>query len=361
MRKQFYLNELLYISLLGTILLSKPYKGGELRSEDSFQYGRFEVRMKSAPGSGVASSFFTYRDFWEEGLTSNSNWNEIDFEWLGMYEDKVHTNLIIQNGWDLPELVDLDVNTHDDFHVYAVEWTPNHVNFFIDDQLIRSVDNFYADSLYHGQKLMMNIWQPTYAGWAGTFDPSILPVYAFYDWVKYYAYVPNSGNAGTDNDFILLWTDNFDYYNASRWDKANHTWDGNNADLIYSNVVFESGYLILCLTNSTDTGYNGDPLNVEEATNLPTSILVGSAYPNPFNNEVKFPFSLNEPSNVQYSIFDLNGHMISNGQKTFQSPSTGYLSWNGLGPNGIHAPSGTYFVRISDGKIIQTQKILYLK
>ena len=103
---------------------------------------------------------------------------------------------------------------------------------------------------------MMNIWQPTYVDWVGEFDSDILPVYAFYDWVKYYAYVPNSGNAGTDNDFILLWTDNFDYYDASRWDKANHTWDGNNADLIYSNVVFEYGYLILCLTNSTDIGYN---------------------------------------------------------------------------------------------------------
>ncbi len=254
MRKQSYLNKLLYLNLLCTILLSRPYKGGELRTEDSFQYGRFEVRMKSALGSGVVSSFFTYRDFWEEGLTSNSNWNEIDLEWLGMYDDKVQTNLIIQNEWDLPDLVDLNVNPHDDFHVYAIEWTPNNVNFFIDDQLIRSVDNFYADSLYHGQKLMMNIWQPTYVDWVGTFDPSILPVYAYYDWVKYYAYVPNSGNTGTDNDFILLWTDNFDYYDASRWDKANHTWDGNNADLIYSNVVFEYGYLILCLNNSTDTG-----------------------------------------------------------------------------------------------------------
>ena len=77
--------------------------------------------MKSALGSGVVSSFFTYRDFWEEGLSSNSNWNEIDLEWLGMYDDKVQTNLIIQNEWDLPDLVDLNVNPHDDFHVYAIE------------------------------------------------------------------------------------------------------------------------------------------------------------------------------------------------------------------------------------------------
>ena len=217
MKKQFCLNKILFFALFSTLIVSKPYKGGELRTEDSFRYGRFEVRMKSALGNGVVSSFFTYNDFWEDGL-DNSYWNEIDFEWLGNHNDKVQTNLIIQNEWDLPELIDMNTSPHDDFHIYAIEWTPTHVKFFIDDQLFRSVDNFYADSLYYHQKLMMNIWQPTYDDWVGEFDSNILPIYAFYDWVKYYAYVPNSGNAGTDNNYILLWTDNFDYYDASRWD-----------------------------------------------------------------------------------------------------------------------------------------------
>ena len=87
---------------------------------------------------------------------------------------RIHENH--HGGLHLNQLVDLNVNPHDDFHVYAIEWTPNSVKFFIDDQLIRTVDNFYADSLYHGQKLMMNIWQPTYVDWVGAFDPTILPV-----------------------------------------------------------------------------------------------------------------------------------------------------------------------------------------
>ena len=104
MKNQYFLNNLLLLVFFSTYIFSKPYKGGELRTEDSFRYGRFEVRMKSAFGNGVVSSFFTYRDFWEEGLTSNSNWNEIDFEWLGNYDDKVQTNLIIQNTWDFQSL-----------------------------------------------------------------------------------------------------------------------------------------------------------------------------------------------------------------------------------------------------------------
>ena len=79
--------------------------------------------------------------------------------------------------------------------------------------------------------------------------------------------------------------------------------------------MFEYGYLILCLTNSTDTGYNGDPLHIEGTANLPTSILVGSAYPNPFNHEVKSPISSNEPSFIQYSIYDLKGRPYQLGKK----------------------------------------------
>ena len=115
MKKQFCLNKILFFALFSTLIVSKPYKGGELRTEDSFRYGRFEVRMKSAFGNGVVSSFFTYNDFWEDGL-DNSYWNEIDFEWLGNYNDKVQTNLIIQNEWDFPELIDMNTSPHDDFH-----------------------------------------------------------------------------------------------------------------------------------------------------------------------------------------------------------------------------------------------------
>lgn len=360
MKNQYFLNNLLLLVFFSTYIFSKPYKGGELRTEDSFRYGRFEVRMKSAFGDGVVSSFFTYRDFWEEGLTSNSNWNEIDFEWLGNYDDKVQTNLIIQNTWDLPELVDLNVNPHEDFHTYAIEWTPVNVNFFIDDQLIRTVTNFYTDSLYHYQKLMMNIWQPTYEDWVGEFDPSILPVYAFYDWVKYYAYVPNSGNAGTNNDFILFWTDDFDYYDASRWDKANHTWDGNNCDLIYSNVVFEYGYLILCLTNSTETGYNGDPLSVH-SNPLPKTISIGAPFPNPFNNSVVFPIHGTESSFAEYAIYDILGNKIRSENSLVIDRGTSNIYWNGTGKNGEEVSSGTYFFQVKNKDCNEIRKVSFLK
>ena len=50
----------LFLLLFIEIGFGQLYRGGELRTIDTYQYGRYEVRMKSAAGDGVVSSFFTY-------------------------------------------------------------------------------------------------------------------------------------------------------------------------------------------------------------------------------------------------------------------------------------------------------------
>ena len=358
MNKQF--NKIIIILMGISMLTAKPYRGGELRTINTYRYGRYEVRMKSAQGSGVVSSFFTYRDYWADGYTSSEHWNEIDLEWLGNHDDKVQTNLITQYEWNHEELIDVDFNPHEQFHTYAFEWTPDTVAFFIDEQLVRLDDNYYVDSLYHYQKIMMNIWQSTNTGWVGQFDSNILPVYAFYDWVKYYAYVPGSGNTGTDNNFIQLWEDNFDFYDTARWTKATHTWNGNNADFIHDNVVFQSGYMILCLTTPSNTGYSGDPLSIEE-NNVLLTFGLRNAYPNPFNNNVVLPISLQEPEEIHFSIYDIKGHLINSGVNKFLDRGRNNIRWNGTDRNGKSVSAGTYFLRVSNKDASITKKIVYLK
>jgi len=350
----------LIFSFISTMLLAKPYRGGEFRTIESFRYGRYEVRMKSAPGSGVVSSFFTFHDYWADGLTSSKYWNEIDWEILGLYNDQAQTNYISQYEWNHEELIQTNFNPHEDFHVYAFEWTPDYLAFFIDDDLVR-IDNLgQVDSLYYYQKIMMNIWQPTYVNWVGSFNVSTLPVYAFYDWVKYYIYVPGTGNAGTDNNFFPLWTDNFDEWDTYRWAKATHTWDGNNADFIHNNVVFLSGYLILCLTTSSATGYNGDPLAIDNIE-LPVDFNMQNAFPNPFNNEVVIPISLKHEQFINLSIYSILGELIHTTVDGKADAGQTFFTWNGLTDDGFIAPAGIYLVRLTNGDQYETQKILLLK
>lgn len=224
----------------------KPYRGAEYRTIGTMTYGRFEVRMRSAGVSGMLSSFFTYYD-------PASPWNEIDIENMGRYTNEVQYNTIVPTQADnhvqrQPVLF----NPHAGFHTYAIEWTPAYVAWHIDGDEVYRQTGTHIGLLTKPQKLMMNIWQPASVDWAGSFSATQLPAYAYYDWVKYYRYTP-----GSNDDFTLEWSDDFTTFDTGRWQKATHTWDGNNAQFVTENAVLKDGYLILCLTSNTTSGFTG--------------------------------------------------------------------------------------------------------
>jgi len=309
-----------YFILISTIILSvllsqKPYRGAEYRTISTFQYGRFEIRMQSASGSGTVSSFFTINDYWAEGISGTENWQEIDWEALGQYSNQFQTNVITAYETSHEELHSLQYNPHVGFQTYAFEWSPDYIDFFINEQLIRRVDNEYVGTFSAGQKIMMNIWQPIWEDWVGEFDPSILPIYAFYDWISYYSYSPGSGNHGTNNSFTYEWTDNFDFFDQSRWQKATHTWSGNNAQFVQQNVVLQDGYLILCLTDNLTSGYSGSSLSAIKNQSYST-IEELRVYPNPFNSsfKIEIPKELGQEIN-EFRLVDLTGKVIYSSKK----------------------------------------------
>ena len=228
---------------------SRDYRGAELRTVEPLLYGKFEVRYKPAQGEGLVSSFFTYNvDH------PNTPWNEIDIELLGRFPNIVDMNVITNTSHLRTHFTTLD--THIDFHEYGFEWTPEYVAWFINgEEVYRQTDDHIADLVYPS-KLMMNIWNPIYDDWVGIWDDRVLPRFAYYDWVRYSSYTPGNGNSGTDNNFTFQWQDDFDEFDESRWEKKhNHTWNGNQSTFIRENIIFENGYLILCLTDDENIGY----------------------------------------------------------------------------------------------------------
>jgi beta-glucanase (GH16 family) len=251
MKTKFLIFILLLISSAQINILSKDFKGAEYRTKLSYTYGRFEVRLKSAYREGMLSSFFTYYD----GGGGIGNWNEIDIEIMGRYYDNAQFNTITPNQTNHVAHKPMQTSPHQDYHTYAFEWTPEYVAWFIDGVEVIKQTGAHIQTLTLPQKIMMNVWNPAYESWAGVFIPDALPAFAYYDWVSYYAYTPGAGTYGTGNNFSYDWTDNFDSWDTTRWDKATHTFNGNNCDFIHENAVFEDGKLILCLTNNTNIGY----------------------------------------------------------------------------------------------------------
>ncbi len=247
------------LSLLAVLLAAttapaqlKAYRGAELRTRTAVTYGRCEVRMKSAAGSGVVSSFFTYHDGSSNPV---ANWNEIDIEILGRHQNQVQFNTITPGQINHVFTSLTPFNPHAAFHLYAFEWTPDYVAWFIDGYEVHRQTGAHLATLTRPQKIMMNIWPPTTVEWAGALNPAGLPVFAYYDWVKYYAYTPGQGD-----NFTLQWRDDFTGWDQNRWSKATHTWDGNNSNFIAENAVFQDGFLILCLTTNAQIGYRGGPV-----------------------------------------------------------------------------------------------------
>ena len=74
---------------------AKAYKGAEVYSLQSVLYGRMEMRMRMIRGSGLVSTFFTYKNGSE---TTGTAWEETDVEALGKNDAKSwQSNLITGN------------------------------------------------------------------------------------------------------------------------------------------------------------------------------------------------------------------------------------------------------------------------
>lgn len=241
---------ILILMLFGAEAPGKDYKGAELRTKLSYLYGRFEARFLSTAREGVLASFFTYHD----GVMP-ANWNEIDIEILGRYDDEIQFNVITPGQVNHVGRRLLGFNPHREFHTYAFEWTPSYVAWFVDGVEVYRQTGTHIQSLTRAQKIMMNIWNPQYPNWVGAWDDRVLPAFAFYDWVSYASYTPGSGNTGTGNNFSIQWKDDFNAYDAQRWDRGTHTWEGNGCDFVVENVVYNNGYMILCLTDQYHLGW----------------------------------------------------------------------------------------------------------
>jgi endoglucanase len=192
--------------------------------------------MKSAEASGMLISFFTFYD----NPDFATNWNEIDIEILGRYNNEVQFNAIVGKHEMHEYRQVLDFNPHQAFHIYSFDWTPDYIAWSVDGKEVYRQTGEHIARMNKPQKIMMNIWPSQFWEWTGPWEESKLPLYAIYDHVKYYSY--KNGN------FSLNWEDPFDQLDHGRWSFATHSFDGNACQFDPSNGKVKEGLLTLSLT-----------------------------------------------------------------------------------------------------------------
>ena len=101
--------------------------------------------------------------------------------------------------------------------------------------------------------------------------------------------------------------------------------------------------------------------NEKANVTIPSSFNIQSVYPNPFNGQVKFDFTINSPQLVQFNVYDISGRTIVD--EIIMSGSKGYhqVSWDGKNVYGKMVSSGVYYYTFTLGNKVVNGKITYLK
>lgn len=164
-----------------------------------FQYGRVEVRARLPRGRGV------WPAIWTLGVNRTEvGWprcGEIDLmEFVGHTPDTIHANV----HWPHPQPTPQRRNASqggkttlaapwERFHVYAMEWTPERIDFLLDD---RKYHSFTLDAAGRGPDNPFR--QPHYlllnfalgGTWGGAVDDAVLPQRFEIEYVRVYRRVP---------------------------------------------------------------------------------------------------------------------------------------------------------------------------
>lgn len=157
-------------------------------------YGRIEVRAKLPRGKGTWPAIWMLSTDWKYGGWPESG--EIDImEHVGydpgVIHGTIHTEAYNHVKGTQKEGKITVADCMDEFHVYAIDWTKDQVDFFIDEKLYHTVnrdpkDDFKGwpfDQPFH---LIMNI--AVGGNWGGKegIDPSIWPQRMEVDYVRVY-------------------------------------------------------------------------------------------------------------------------------------------------------------------------------
>jgi len=243
-------------ALVGLAVAPAPALGmasAELYTTSSYLYGRFDARVQFAPGDGVVSSFF----LWKNGSATNTYWNELDYEKIDADCHVQLNNIYGEPSVQHQSTPTLNFNLCGGYHDYRFEWTPTYISWVVDGQEIRrdtgAAATAYAQNASAGMTIHFNIW-PGNSTFGGNINNTTLPVHQYISLVEYSSYDSASG------DFTLQWSESFQAsglpsgWAAGTWASPYNLSTDTPQDLSFINDV-----AVLSLTADNATGYTGTP------------------------------------------------------------------------------------------------------
>lgn len=160
-------------------------------------------------------------------------------------------------------------------------------------------------------------------------------------------------------------TDGNNYTQVAEFDDAAQSWEQITVDasaLAGSNVFFAWRYrgdyaTEWFLDDVLVTAMIGSDAAPHADVVIPKELELGSPFPNPFNSTVQIPFEVAVPKELSLTIYNVTGQKVATllNNERYEAGSHRVM-WQAE-----HAASGVYLVRLTNGSLTMTQKMLLVK
>jgi photosystem II stability/assembly factor-like uncharacterized protein len=119
-------------------------------------------------------------------------------------------------------------------------------------------------------------------------------------------------------------------------------------------IAFVCGSQGLLLKKDIATGIHGRQF-------LPKEFDVSQNFPNPFNPITTINYQIPKSSNVELSIYNINGQKVRALVNSWMESGKHNVSWDGKNDKGVKVTSGVYFYYFDAGEFSEVRKMILVK
>ncbi|KAJ7576832.1 concanavalin A-like lectin/glucanase domain-containing protein [Mycena floridula] len=150
------------------LILTETNSGTRLSSTRFIQYGTITATLKTGQWNGVVLGFITMSK------------DEIDWEFPGSKTTEAQTNFFWQGINTHGDTSGGLTNTHDNYHDYTINWTPEALIFQIDGKTVRTLKASQFPGQYPStpSRIQLSLWPAGTSPYPGTVEWSGGPI----DW-----------------------------------------------------------------------------------------------------------------------------------------------------------------------------------